>query len=130
MAALTGTAGSVVYTVAGTTEMGGIAEWSLDMSHSPVETTAFGDNWQTYVPSLRGATGSFSGNFDHANAVQQNAGTALMAATAISLHLFVDGTKFFDIASAYVTGWSPSISQAGKGDVSFDFTVNGAVLFA
>ena len=126
MAALSGTAGSVVYA----TTVGAIAEWSLDLSHSPVETTAFGNDWQTYVPSIRGATGSFSGNFDHADASQQNTGTALLAGTAVALKLYLDGTKYFNIASAYVTGWSPSISQAGKGDVSFDFTVTGAVTFA
>ena len=125
MAALSGTAGSVVYATSAT----GISEWSLDLSHSPVETTAFGNDWQAYVPSIRGATGSFSGNFDYAVAAQLNAGTALLAGTAFALKLYLDGTKYFNIATVYVTGWSPSISQSGKADVSFDFTVSGAVTF-
>ncbi len=129
MAALTGTAGSVLYVAGGTTVVGNISEWSLDLSHSPVETTAFGNNWQMYVPSIRGATGAMSGNFDHANAMQQNIATALLNGTAVALQLHLDDTKYFNIGTAYVTGYSPSISQAGKADVSFDFTVSDAVTF-
>ena len=72
-----GTAGSVVYMTGGTALVGAIGEWSLSLSHSPVETTTFGEGWQNYIPSIRGFTGSFSGNFDQSDTQQ----TALRNAT-------------------------------------------------
>ena len=32
--------------------------------------TAFGDSWEEYIPSLRNATGTFSGNFDNSDTGQ------------------------------------------------------------
>ncbi len=127
MAALSGTAGSVVYTTGGDTTVGNISEWSLDLSHSPVEVTAFGDDWQLYVPSIRGATGSFSGNFDHADTPQTDLLDDVLDGTAFGLRLYMDASKYFLIGTAYITGMSPSTSQAGKSDISFDFQVSDAV---
>ncbi len=127
MAALSGTAGSVVYTTGGNATVGNISEWSLDLSHSPVEVTAFGDDWQKYVPSIRGATGSFSGNFDHADTPQTDLLDDVLDGTVFGLRLYMDSAKYFLIATAYVTGISPSTSQSGKADVSVDFLVSDAV---
>lgn len=129
MAALSGTAGSVVYTTGGTTAAGEIAEWSLDLSHAPVETTAFGDTWERYVPSIRGATGSFAGNFDNSDTVQTNLRNAMLGGSALSLRCYVNGSNYFSIGTAYLTGMSPSISVDGKADVSYDFQVSGPVTF-
>lgn len=126
---LSGTAGSVVYTTGGTTTVGEISEWSLDLSMSPVETTAFGDNWARYLPSIRNATGSFAGNFDPADAMQTNLVNAMLAGSAIALRLYVSGSKYFNLGTAYVTGLSPSISQAGKADVSYAFQNSGPATF-
>lgn len=129
MALLSGTAGSVVYMTGGTTNVGGIAEWSLDLAHSPVEVTAFGNNWEKYVPSVRGATGRFMGNFDHADTAQGNLISAMLGGSAIALRLYLDGTKYFNIGTAYLSGMSPAISQKGKGDNAFSFQVSDAVTF-
>jgi len=126
MAALSGTAGSVV---AAGTVVGEMAEWSLDLSHAPVETTAFGESWQSYIPSLRGATGSFSGNFDSANAVQGALINTMLGGSAVALKLYVSGTKYFNVGTAYLTGETNSIAVAGKGDVSWNFQVSGPVTF-
>lgn len=127
MAALSGTAGSVVYMTGGTTTIGEMAEWALDLSHSPVETTAFGDNWAEYVPSIRNATGTFSGNFDSADTGQASMINAMLGGSAVALRLYVSGTKYFNVGTAYLTGMGPSISQTGKADTSFSFQ-NGAAV--
>lgn len=126
MAAISGTAGSV--TAAGTV-IGEMAEWALDLAHSPVETTAFGDSWQDYVPSLRGATGSFSGNFDHTNAVQTALINTMLGGSAVALKLYVDATKYFNVGTAYLTGQNNAVSVAGKADVGWNFQVSGPVTF-
>lgn len=127
MAALSGTAGSVVYTTGGTTNVGEIAEWSLDISHSPVETTAFGDNWADYVPSIRNATGSFSGNFDSTDTAQTSLINAMLGGSAVAMRFYVSPSKYFNVGTAYLTGMSPAISQTGKADQSFTFQVSAPV---
>lgn len=129
MAALSGTAGSVVWNAGAGTVVAEIQEWSLDLSHSPVEVTAFGDNWERYVPSIRGATGSFSGNFDASDAEQSALRNSMLGGSAIALQLYVSGSNYFDVGTAYLTGMSPSVSVDGKADVSFDFQVSGPVTY-
>ena len=127
MAALSGTAGSVVYMTGGTTLVGEIAEWRMDVTMSPVETTVFGQSWNTFIPSTRGATGSFSGNFDPNNAVQGSVISAMLGGSAIALRLYASNSKYFNIGTAYVNSMGPAISQKGKGDVQFGFTVSDAL---
>lgn len=129
MAALSGTAGSVVYMTGGTTNVGEIAEWSLDLSHAPVDATAFGNDWAKYVPSIRNATGSFQGNFDHADSGQSSLISAMLGGSAVAFRLYLDATKYFNIASAYLTGMGPAISQTGKGNTAFNFQNSGTVTF-
>ena len=126
MPALSGTAGSVTI---GTVPVGEIAEWSLDLRHSPVDVTAFGDNWERYVPSIRGATGSFSGNFDDTNAGQTTLRNSMLGGSAVALQLYVSPTKYFNVGTAYLTGMSPAVSVSGKADTGHDFQVSGPVTF-
>lgn len=129
MAALSGTAGSVVYMTGGTTLVGEITEWALDVSHSPVDATAFGNDWAKYVPSIRNATGTFSGNFDHTDSAQGSLIGAMLGGSAVAFRLYVSGTKYFNIGTAYLTGMGPSISQTGKGDIAYSFQNSAAVSF-
>lgn len=126
--AISGNAGSViVYSGTVPTVVGEIAEWSLDISHSPVETTAFGDNWADYVPSIRNATGSFQGNHAEGDAGQVVLDTAILDATSIALDLMMDGSVGYSISKAYLTSKSASISQTGKADTSYNFQNAAAV---
>ena len=125
--ALSGTAGSVVFMTGGTTLVGEITEWRMDFAMSPVETTAFGDSWNTFIPSTRGATGSFSGNFEPGNAVQGSVVSAMLGGSAIALRLYASASKYFNVGTAYVNSMGPGISQKGKGDIQFGFTASSAV---
>jgi hypothetical protein len=127
MAATSGTAGSVVYMTGGTTLVGEIAEWRMDFTMSPVETTAFGQAWNTHIPSTRGATGSFSGNFDPANGAQGSVVAAMLGGSAVALRLYVNTTKYFNVGTAYINSMGPGISQKGKGDIQFGFTASDTV---
>lgn len=129
MAALSGTAGSVVYMTGGTINVGEIAEWTLGLAHAPVDATAFGNDWAKYVPSIRNATGTFAGNMDHADSAQTSLIGAMLGGSAVAFRLYLDGTKYFNIASAYLTGMNPGISQTGKGNVTYSFQNNGTVTF-
>ena len=131
MAAFSGTAGSVVIVGTAGTVIGGLAEWSLDGSMSPVETTAFGDTFDTFVPSVRNATGSFSGNKDHASTSQTAIQAAFLAATPVALKLY-GGTavNYWDAPVCYITGMGDTVGVKGKGEVSFSFQVSGAVTYS
>ncbi len=129
MAALSGTAGSVVYMTGGTTAVGEIREWSLDLSHSPVDVTAFGDVWERYIPSLRSATGSFSGNMDTADTVQTSLRNTMLGGSALALRLYVSPTAYFAVGTAYLTGQNAGVSVDGKVDAGYDFQVSGPVTF-
>jgi len=123
--AVSGTAGSVVYMTGGTALVGAITEWSLNLSHSPVETTAFGEAWQNYIAGLRNATGSFSGNLDTSDAQQTSLRNAMLGGSAIALRLYDGPSSYWTIGTAFITGHGPSISNSGKGETSFDFQVSG-----
>ena len=84
---ISGTAGSVVYMTGGTTVVGEITEWNLDLSMSPVEVSAFGDNWKRSIPSIRAASGSFSGNFAGDDTAQTSLRNAMLGGSAIALRL-------------------------------------------
>lgn len=128
MAAFSGTAGSVVlYGTAGTV-IAGMSEWSLDGSMSPVETTDFGDSWDTFVPSVRNATGSFSGNRDD-TAAQSTLVNAFLGGSAMTLRFYENATKYWEAGTAYITGMNPSLSVKGKGEMSFSYQASGPVTY-
>ena len=125
---ISGTAGSVVYMTGGTTVVGEISEWTMDLSMSPVETTAFGDGWKRSIPSFRAASFSFSGNFAIDDTAQTSLRNSMLGGSAIAARL-AEGTAYWNIGTAYLTGMSNTISQAGKADVSFDAEPSGAVTY-
>lgn len=129
MAALSGTAGSVVYTTGGTTLIAGLAEWSIDISMSPVEDTEFGQSWDTFVPSIRNYTGSFSGNHQNSDTAFTNIQNAMLGGSAIALRLYTSSTKYWNVGTAYVTGQSNSIGVKGKADGSFNFQGSGPLTY-
>ncbi len=106
-----------------------LTEWRLDVSMSPQEVTAFGDNWQEFLPSVRGATGTFQGNFVTDDAAQTSLQNAMLGGSAVALRLYMNGSKYFNIGTAYLNQMGPGISQMGKADVQFSFTASSAVTF-
>lgn len=126
MAALSGTAGSVVYIGGGTAAVAEISEWRLDITMAPVDTTAFGDNWVKFLPSVRAWTGTMSGNFDPSNAVQGSVLSAMLGGSAVDMRFSHSSSGYFR-GTAYVNSAGPGISQKGKGDIQFGFTGSSAI---
>ena len=125
MAALSGLNGSVVYMTAGTTNIVGIGEWSLDIGMSPVEITAFGDTWRAILPSIREYSGSFSGNAD-TDTSQATLRNAMLGGSAVALRLYDAAATYWNLGTVYLTGQSNGISVDGKGDRGWDFDGHGA----
>jgi hypothetical protein len=128
MAAFSGTAGQVKFGGTAGTAITGIAEWSFDGSMSPVETTEFGEDFDSYVPSVRNISGSFSGNRDDTSAQSDLVG-AFLGGSAVALSLYENATNYWDVGTAYITSMSPSLSAKGKGEISFSFQGSGAATY-
>jgi len=121
-----GTAGSVVLISGGTTLVGWVTEWSLDKSLETVDTTSFGNNNRTRIPSIKDATGSFTGSFDDADTAQSALITAFENGTFVGLRLYVGTAKYFNIGSAVITGYNPTMAVDGKADIEYTFESNGS----
>lgn len=121
-----GTAGSVVLVSGGTTLVGWITEWNLDKSLETVDTTSFGNNNRTRIPSIKDATGSFTGSFDDADTAQAAIIAAFEAGTFVGLRLYVGTAKYFNVGSAVITGYNPTMAVDGKADIEYSFEANGS----
>ena len=130
MAYMSGTAGSVVYMTGGTARVGGLSEWSMSVGMSTVETTSFADQWDTAVPSTRNASGSFTGSWDPTDTAQTSMVNGALGGSAVALKLYTNGSAYWNIGTAYLESMETSISQKGKGDLSFNFKVSGPVTLA
>ena len=130
MAYMSGTAGSVVYMTGGTTRVGGLSEWSMSISMSTVETTSFSDQFDTFVPSTRAASGSFTGSWDPTDTAQTSMVNAALGGSAVALKLYTNGSAYWNIGTAYLNSMETGISQKGKGDLSFNYTASGPVTLA
>ena len=125
---ISGTAGSVAYLTGGTTVVGEINEWSLDITMSPTETSAFGDNWKRSIPNIRAASGSFMGNFAGDETAQTSLRNAMLGGSAVALRLY-EGTAYWNIGTAYVTTLGRKLSHQGKSEASYDFEPSGPITY-
>lgn len=127
MSALSGTAGSVIYFSGVDAIVGEIREWTLDLSATPIDITAFGEEANRYIPNINRATGSFSGNLDPSNATQGSVRSDFLNSANVRLLLYHSSTGYTDAIRAHVTGFGPSISVDGKAEISYDFQVTGII---
>ena len=127
MSALSGTAGSVVYFSGVDTVIGEIREWTLDLSTTPIDVTAFGEEANRYIQNLNRATGSFSGNLDPDNVTQGSVRSDYLNGANVRLLLYHSSTGYTDAIRAHVTGFGPTISVDGKAEISYDFQVTGII---
>lgn len=131
MAALSGTAGSAVYTLAGTVvgtaSVVGMSEWSLDFTMNEVETTAFGNDWQDFINGIKGWTGSFSGNHD-TDSSQTTLKNAALGGSVMALRLYDSPTTYWS-GTAYLNGLGRQISVDGKSEATYDFVGKGALTY-
>lgn len=123
---LSGTAGSVV--VSGVL-VGEVSEWALDLSQSPVETTAFGVEWALAIHGLQGASGSFSGNFDSSDSGQNALQAAMDAGTSLIVDLYMGPTQHMEMW-ALLTGSEDGVAVDGQDTSLWNFVATGNVVYA
>lgn len=128
MSYVSGTAGSVAYVSGGTTVMAGVHEWSIDVGQDTPETTAFGDQWRTYVAGIREWTGSMGMHGDPAASSQDFVRDLQTGGSAAVEFRFYAGTNYYS-GSAIVTGHSPEVAYDGIFEDSFDLQGSGALAF-
>ena len=128
MAALSGTAGSVVYTTSGTTLIVGMREWSLDFSMDPPDVSRFGVAWRVFIQGIREYSGSFGGLVD-TDASYVTLRNAALGGSVVALRLYEGTSTYWNIGTAYLTGMSPSTSYEGAAEVSFDFQGSDALTY-
>jgi hypothetical protein len=126
----------------GSTTVVGMGTWKLDgVSTDQIETTAFQDNWKTYVYGCKdGGTITFSGFYDPSDTTHVYLIKANNENTALTtLRFYIDNTSWFEanqtigyldttntslmdtkVSSITITGLS--IGQEKGGVASIDFT--------
>lgn len=124
MAFVSGTAGSVTYVSGGTTQIVGVHEWAIDVGQETPETTAFGDQWRTYVAGIREWTGSMGMHGDPTAASQTFINSLQLGGSAALLFRFHAGTNYYS-GSAIVSGHAPEVSYDGIYEDSFDLQGSG-----
>lgn len=121
MTVASGTAGSVVV---GTVAAGHTQEWSLSFSRDAVEITGMGQTAREYIPGVYGFTGSFSMAKDISDAAEVALKAAALGAGTVALKLH-EGTAYYSIGTAIITGMSPALSFDGASTNSYDFSGSG-----
>lgn len=128
MAAISGVLGSVVYTTGGTTLVTGIREWSLDFGMDVPDVSTFGSGWKTFIQGVKEYSGSFGGLAD-TDAIQATLRSAILGGSAVQLRLYDGTATYYLVGTAYITGFSPSLSYDGAEEVSYDFQGSGALSY-
>lgn len=128
MAYVSGTAGSVVYVSGGTTQVVGVHEWSIDVGQETPETTAFGDQWRTYVAGIRNWTGSMGMHGDPSASSQGFIRDLQIGGSAAVTFRFYAGTNYYS-GSAMVSGHAPEVAYDGIFEDSFDLQGSGPLSF-
>lgn len=122
MAVLKGYAGNIK---AGTTVIGEMSDWSLDVNADIVDTSAFGDEWKTKVATQKDWSGSCNGRLDTSDSGQ----SALTIGADVTMNFYVDSTHYYS-GNAVVESISRSAAVAGTVDVTFNFTGNGELTYS
>jgi hypothetical protein len=91
-----------------------------------VETTAFGDSWQSFIDGIKGWSGSFSGNHD-TDSSQTTLRNAALGGSVVAVRLH-DGSGYWS-GTAYLNGVGRQISVDGKSEATYDFVGKGALSY-
>lgn len=128
MAVLTGKNGALQWN--GST-VGKVRSWSLSVNKDPLETTNLGSNDRTYVPGMRGSTGSAELMYDPTEGQATELLNSIFSddvsvSQGVSFVLDQAGGKSL-ACTAFLTSVSPSVSVGDIQVCSVAFQVSGAV---
>ena len=128
MAVLTGKNGALNWNGA---TVGKVRSWSMSINKDPLETTTLGVHDRSYVPGIRGSTGTAELMYDPSegqaaallNSILSNSDDA---ATSVGFVLDTTGGKSLS-CSAFLTSVSPSVSVGAIQVCSVSFQVSGPI---
>lgn len=127
MTAINGISGTVKI---GVNTVAEIDNWTLSIDTDLYDTTAFGSAWHTFIAGLRQGSGSFSGRWyqgdTNGQAVLQ---TDALGGIAVTLLLSPNGTNTYT-CPAFIKQQQIKAPVNGTIDVTFNFTINGAITYA
>ena len=111
--------------------MGRVRSWSVSVNKDPLETTNLGTNDRTYVPGLRGSTGTADLMYDPTESQATSLlnsifGDDATANNSVSFVLDTTGGKNLS-CTAFITSISPSVSVGEIQVCSVSFQVTGSV---
>ncbi len=113
-----------VVRVGGSSVVGELKAWSLNITADVAQDAAMPDGWMTTVPTFRKWEGSATAFWDPDDTGQ----SALAVGAEVGLEMLPEGTDVGDASysgSAIVTGVEPSAEGGGFVEVTFTFTGNG-----
>ncbi len=106
-----------------------INKWSLNISADKIPVHKFGDQWQNFLASLRGATGSLSGNWDMTDTNGQVAlQNAVLAGNPVTLDLYTNATNKY--SGSALLDEAVDTDNTKEVAISFNFTFTGAVTYS
>lgn len=113
-----------------TVGVGRLNDWSIDWTVDEIEATEMGSEVKEVEAGHRDATMRVSGNFDSADAGQEDVWDAINGPTKVGISIYptgstVAGQLVYSGTSMLVSGLS--VSSTSTGLVTFSFNARGAV---
>lgn len=129
MAVHSGTQGSVIYsTTNGTvgTIVGGMKTWTLTVEAEELDTSSFGQSWRNFDSGIKQWGGTFEGNKDASNSIQQALWAQLVGGTKVETTFYL-GTASKYYGTVVILGEEPTQSFDGFGETSYTFRGDGTL---
>jgi hypothetical protein len=120
-----------------TTLVENLGKWTLDLSGSEIDVSAFGDVWEKKMPGMQGWTASIEGMYDPADTDGQAILIAAkLAATKIqNIRFYVDSTSYWTpnltsntLAGCYIQNVSINHDKAGVAQITMNVLGYGAIV--
>jgi hypothetical protein len=128
MATKIGRAGAVKI---GATAVANVDSWDLTFDDKVVDITGLAATTRSSIgvglPEIKGSV-KFTA-LDNADAATILVKAGLSGGTTVALNLYEDGTKYWAMATAWITNFKVSTSVGGAVTGSFDFTCSGACTY-
>ena len=109
----------------------GVTEMSISRELDTADITSLGDNYKSFIPGLRGATISVSGNFSSTHAEVLDGMIGRNSTTTFSVEINPDGStaagRHLLKAETFITSLEYSVPVDDKVSMSFELLASGAV---
>lgn len=129
MAIHSGTQGSVVLATSNGTAgtlVGGMKTWTVTVEGEVLDTSAFGQDWRSKDMGIKQWSGSFEGNKDGANAIQNELWTQLLAGSKAEVTFYMGSVDRL-YGTVVITGEEITQNFEGMAETSYNFEGDGTL---